>query len=65
MDLWWMCEVPYPNVPKAVVDATDRQMEGDSALNALGISRERWDERAATVRDQFQELLSIFDVQTV
>src|SRR4030088_1300632 len=23
MDLWWMCEVPYPNVPKAVLDAAD------------------------------------------
>ncbi len=54
-------EISYP----AVVDATDRQMEGDGVLAALGISRERWDERAATVRDQFQELLSIFDVQAV
>jgi alkanesulfonate monooxygenase SsuD/methylene tetrahydromethanopterin reductase-like flavin-dependent oxidoreductase (luciferase family) len=23
MDAWWMCEVPYPHVPKAVLDAAD------------------------------------------
>jgi alkanesulfonate monooxygenase SsuD/methylene tetrahydromethanopterin reductase-like flavin-dependent oxidoreductase (luciferase family) len=23
MDAWWMCEVPYPHVPKAVLDETD------------------------------------------
>src|SRR5260370_612908 len=23
MDAWWMCEVPYPPVPKAVLDAAD------------------------------------------
>ena len=23
MDAWWMCEVPYPHVPKAVLDAVD------------------------------------------
>ena len=23
MDAWWMCEVPYPQVPKAVLDAAD------------------------------------------
>jgi alkanesulfonate monooxygenase SsuD/methylene tetrahydromethanopterin reductase-like flavin-dependent oxidoreductase (luciferase family) len=23
MDAWWMCEVPYPHVPKAVLDSTD------------------------------------------
>jgi alkanesulfonate monooxygenase SsuD/methylene tetrahydromethanopterin reductase-like flavin-dependent oxidoreductase (luciferase family) len=23
MEAWWMCEVPYPNVPKAVLDAAD------------------------------------------
>jgi alkanesulfonate monooxygenase SsuD/methylene tetrahydromethanopterin reductase-like flavin-dependent oxidoreductase (luciferase family) len=23
MDAWWMCEVPYPHVPKAVLEATD------------------------------------------
>jgi alkanesulfonate monooxygenase SsuD/methylene tetrahydromethanopterin reductase-like flavin-dependent oxidoreductase (luciferase family) len=23
MDAWWMCEVPYPNVPKTVLDAAD------------------------------------------
>jgi hypothetical protein len=32
-------------------------------LAALNITRERWDERAATVRESFSELLSIFDVQ--
>jgi hypothetical protein len=52
-------ELSYPTV----VDASDRQLEGDAALSALGITRERWDERTAAVRDQFQELLSIFDVQ--
>jgi len=39
-------------------------MEGDSILSALNITRERWDERTATVREQFSELLSIFDVQS-
>jgi hypothetical protein len=29
----------------------------------LNITRERWEERAATVRESFSELLSIFDVQ--
>jgi HD-like signal output (HDOD) protein len=52
-------ELSYP----AVVDSTDRQMEGDTALAAFGITRERWEERTTTVREQFQELLSIFDVQ--
>src|SRR3979411_3124747 len=23
MDAWWMCEVPYPHVPQAVLDAAD------------------------------------------
>jgi hypothetical protein len=41
------------------------QVEGDAALTALNITRERWDERTATVRDQFSELLSIFDVQAL
>ena len=31
---------------------------GAIALAALGITRERWEERTATVREQFQELLA-------
>jgi HD-like signal output (HDOD) protein len=52
-------ELSYPTI----VDAADRQVEGDAALMSFGISRERWEERTAAVREQFQELLSIFDVQ--
>jgi HD-like signal output (HDOD) protein len=54
-------ELTYPSV----VDASDMQVEGDAALAALNITRERWDERTAMVRDQFSELLSIFDVQAL
>jgi len=46
-----------------VVDASDRQIEGDGALSDLNITRERWEEKTASVRDSFAELLSIFDVQ--
>jgi len=56
-----MRELSYP----AIVDTSDRQMEGDAALAALNISRERWDERSPAIREQFSELLSIFDVQSV
>jgi hypothetical protein len=52
-------ELSYPTI----VDAADRQVEGDAALMSFGITRERWEERTAAVREQFQELLSIFDVQ--
>jgi len=52
-------ELSYPTV----VDETDQQLEGDTVLAALNITRERWEERTATVRESFSELLSIFDVQ--
>ena len=52
-------ELSYP----AVVDASDRQMEGDAVLASLNITRERWEEKTPQVREMFQELLSIFDVQ--
>jgi HD-like signal output (HDOD) protein len=52
-------ELSYPSV----VDAADQQLEGDTVLAALKITRERWEERTSTVRDSFSELLSIFDVQ--
>ena len=54
-------ELSYP----AVVDESDSQIEGDTVLATLGTSRERWEERVAAVREQFQELLSIFDVQAI
>ncbi len=47
-------ELSYP----AVVDASDRQSEGDGVLSALNISRERWDERASSIGESFSELLS-------
>jgi HD-like signal output (HDOD) protein len=52
-------ELSYP----AVVDASDRQLEGDAVLASLNITRERWEEKTPQVRESFQELLSIFDVQ--
>jgi HD-like signal output (HDOD) protein len=52
-------ELSYP----AMVDAADQQFEGDGVLAALNLTRERWEERTATVRESFSELLSIFDVQ--
>jgi HD-like signal output (HDOD) protein len=52
-------ELSYPSV----VDSSDQQLEGDTVLAALNITRERWDERASAVREAFSELLSIFDVQ--
>jgi HD-like signal output (HDOD) protein len=52
-------ELSYPSV----VDSADQQLEGDTVLAALNITRERWDERAATIRESFSELLSTFDVQ--
>ena len=52
-------ELSYPSV----VDSSDQQLEGDTVLAALNITRERWDERASAVRESFSELLSIFDVQ--
>ena len=52
-------ELSYPTV----VDADDQQLEGDAVLAALNITRERWEERTASVRESFSELLSIFDVQ--
>ena len=52
-------ELTYP----AVVDESDRQMEGDAALADLNITRERWEEKTANVRESFSELLSIFDVE--
>jgi HD-like signal output (HDOD) protein len=52
-------ELSYPTV----VDSADRQLEGDAALMAFGVTREHWEERTTTVREQFQELLSIFDVR--
>jgi HD-like signal output (HDOD) protein len=52
-------ELSYPTV----VDAADQQLEGDTVLVALNITRERWDERTSSVRESFSELLSIFDVQ--
>jgi hypothetical protein len=45
------------------VDASDRQLEGDAVLASLNITRERWEEKTPQVRESFQELLSIFDVQ--
>ena len=53
-------ELSYP----AMVDAADQQFEGDGVLAALNLTRERWEERTAAVREAFSELLSIFDVQT-
>ena len=52
-------ELSYPSV----VDASDQQLEGDTVLAAYRISRERWAERTSSVREDFSELLSIFDVQ--
>ncbi len=49
-------ELSYP----AVVAAVDQQLEGDTVLVALNISRERWEERTSSVRESFSELLSIF-----
>jgi hypothetical protein len=49
-------ELSYP----AVVDAADQQLEGDTVLVALNITRERWEERTSSVRESFSELLSIF-----
>jgi HD-like signal output (HDOD) protein len=54
-----MRELSYP----AVVDSSDRQIEGDSALLALGLDRDRWEPMVPGVRDGFAELLTIFDVQ--
>ncbi len=52
-------EISYPTV----VDTCDRIVEGDGALAAFNVSRERWDERLPIVRVHFEELLSIFDAQ--
>jgi HD-like signal output (HDOD) protein len=52
-------ELSYPTM----VDSADRELEGDTALLALGVTRERWEERTPAIRDQFEELLSIFDVR--
>ena len=38
---------------------------GRRRLDRAQVTRERWEERTATVRDQFSELLSIFDVQAL
>ena len=47
MDAWWMCEVPYPHVPKDVLDAAD------SVRASLP---NRWcDPRVAA--DQFEEVI--------
>jgi len=54
-----MRELTYP----AVVDSSDRQIEGDAALQSLGLDRERWEQKVPQVREQFAELLTIFDVQ--
>jgi HD-like signal output (HDOD) protein len=56
-----MRELTYP----AVVDASDRQIAGDAALLALNLDRERWEQRTPAIREQFSELLSIFDVQAL
>jgi HD-like signal output (HDOD) protein len=51
-------ELSYPSV----IDEADQQIAGDTILAAYRISRERWAERTPSVREDFTELLSIFDV---